>query len=103
MGPPVWRSAWVGLIVSMMCVAGCASPRTSVPLPPAKMLQAADLASLACEWQGTWRASRGSSPAGAGLFLSGSVTFAPDGRIRPMSAAFQGSGGRASRMARLSS
>jgi hypothetical protein len=63
-----------------MLVSGCASTGTSaMPLPPAKMLQPADLTSLAGEWQGTWKAGRGTSPAGAGVSAVGDVTFAADG------------------------
>ena len=48
------RVAWAGgLTLIVLLVSGCAS--TAMPLPPAKMLQAGDLASLAGEWQGTLR------------------------------------------------
>jgi hypothetical protein len=49
-----------------------------MPLPPAKTLQPADLASLAGQWHGTLRASAGPTPS-AGRSAVGSMTMAPDG------------------------
>jgi hypothetical protein len=50
-----------------------------MPLPPAKMLQPSDLASLAGEWHGTLRGAMGTGPAAAGRSAVGRVTVAPDG------------------------
>ncbi len=66
MSTRVW-SAGVGLVVALMLVSGCAGTGTSpaaTSLPPAKMLQPADLAGLAGEWQGTLRrGGQGPGPA----------------------------------------
>jgi hypothetical protein len=55
-----------------------------MPLPPAKMLQPADLASLAGEWEGPLRAATRTSTAGAGWSAVGHVTVAPDGSYTSM-------------------
>jgi hypothetical protein len=47
-------------------------------LPPAKVLQASDLAGLAGEWHGTLKGVMGAGPL-AGRSAVGRVTFAPDG------------------------
>ena len=48
MSTRVWWSAGAGLGLAVMLASGCASTGTSaMPLPPAKMVQPADLASLA--------------------------------------------------------
>jgi hypothetical protein len=62
-----------------MLAGGCASTgTTATPLPPAKALQPADLASLAGEWHGTIMGS-GGAIAGAGRSAIGTMTLAPDG------------------------
>jgi hypothetical protein len=69
------------LVIAVMLASGCAGTGMSAPatpLPPAKMLQASDLASLAGEWHGTFRGSGGPNPA-AGRSAVGSLTIAPDG------------------------
>lgn len=69
------------LTVLVMLVAGCAtrgeSPST-MPLPPARTLRAADTASLAGEWVGTLTGALGGSSF-AGRRASVRVTVAPDG------------------------
>ncbi|MGH7358499.1 MAG: hypothetical protein ACREJR_06780 [Candidatus Rokuibacteriota bacterium] len=73
------RATGVAFAFVVMFAAGCAGTGTSAtPLPPAKMLQPADLASLAGEWHGTLRGSGGVNPA-AGRSAVGSMTMAPDG------------------------
>ena len=75
------RLAWAGGLTLIVLVAsGCAStgPSTAMPLPPAKMLQAGDLASLAGEWQGTLRGVVGTGPL-QGRTAHARVTVAPDG------------------------
>jgi membrane protein implicated in regulation of membrane protease activity len=80
MSTRVWWSAGVGLVVAAMLVSGCASTGTSaMPLPPAKMLQSTDLASLAGEWQGTLKAAPGATSVSLGRSAVGRVTVAPDG------------------------
>lgn len=75
-----WWSAGVGLLVAAMLLSGCATTMPSaMPLPPAKTLQPADLASLAGEWQGVLRGAAGTSAAGMGRSAIGSVTVAADG------------------------
>ena len=72
------RVAWAGgLTLIVLLVSGCAS--TAMPLPPAKMLQAGDLASLAGEWQGTLRGVVGGTGPLAGRAANARVTIAPDG------------------------
>ena len=76
------RIAWAGgLIVALlaMVASGCAGMGTSAtPLPPAKMLQESDMASLAGEWQGTLRGVGGRGPV-QGRTANARVTVAPDG------------------------
>jgi hypothetical protein len=76
------RIAWAGgLIVALlaMVASGCAGLGTSAtPLPPAKMLQESDMASLAGEWQGTLRGVGGRGPV-QGRTANARVTVAPDG------------------------
>ena len=74
------RIAWRLTVVLLAVVAsGCASmERSATPLPPAKTLQAADMASLAGEWQGTLRGVGGRGPA-QGRTANARVTVAPDG------------------------
>lgn len=80
MSTPVWWSAGVGLVVAVALVSGCASTGSSaMPLPPVKMLQPADFASLAGEWQGILRGAAGTSPASMGRSTIVSVTVAADG------------------------
>jgi hypothetical protein len=72
-----WRELTLALAVIL--VSGCAGTSPpAAPLPPAKMLESSDLASLAGEWRGTLQGS-----AGAGGFpgrsANGRVTIAPDG------------------------
>ena len=76
------RIAWAGGLWALIVLlaSGCASTGTStaMPLPPAKMLQAGDLASLAGEWEGTLEGVAGTGPLGGRRAL-GRVTVAPDG------------------------
>jgi hypothetical protein len=73
-----WSGSWA-LAVAVMLASGCAGTGTpAMPLPPAKVLQPTDLASLAGEWHGTLRGSGGANPA-AGRSAVGSMTMAPDG------------------------
>ena len=59
---------------------GAPAHTSAKPLPPAKMLQPADLASLAGEWHGTLRRAGGPGPASiAERSGVGRVTVAPDG------------------------
>lgn len=71
--------AGLALLVIVMVVGGCAGREPSAPLPPAKTLQAADLASLAGEWRGTLRGTGTTGPASAGRTANLQVTIAPDG------------------------
>jgi hypothetical protein len=76
------RVGWsLGLaLLAIVVVGGCAGREmSSAPLPPAKTLQAADMASLAGEWQGTLRGTGTTGPAGAGRSANLRVTIAPDG------------------------
>ena len=82
MSTRTWWSTGVELVVALMLVSGCAGTGpAAMPLPPAKMLQPADLASLVGEWQGTLRrGGQGPGPAGiAERSGVGRVTIAPDG------------------------
>jgi hypothetical protein len=77
------KRMWSGvlaLVIAALFAGGCAGTGTStaMPLPPAKTLQPADLASLAGEWHGTFRGSGGPNPA-SGRSAVGTVTIAPDG------------------------
>jgi hypothetical protein len=73
-----WPGGFV-LLLAVTLASGCASTgTTAMPLPPAKTLQPADLASLAGEWHGTLRGSGGPNP-GTGRSATGTMTFAPDG------------------------
>jgi hypothetical protein len=77
------RLGWAGcltLLVAAMVIGGCAGREMSAaPLPPAKSLQPADMASLAGEWQGTLRGTGTTAPAGQGRNAALRVTIAPDG------------------------
>jgi hypothetical protein len=76
------RLAWAGGLTLMVLIgSGCASmgASTAMPLPPAKTLQAGDLASLAGEWQGTVRGVVGGTGPLAGRTANARVTVAPDG------------------------
>jgi hypothetical protein len=66
------------LLIAAMMAGGCASTPAAAPLPPAKALQPADLASLAGEWHGTLKGAPGASGF-AGRSADGRVTIAPDG------------------------
>jgi hypothetical protein len=80
MSQRITLSGWLVLAVAVMIVTGCAGTGTSAaPLPPAKMLQPSDLASLAGEWHGTLRAAGGSRSPDTGRSAVGSMRFAPDG------------------------
>lgn len=76
------RRTWVvvpALALAAVIANGCAG--TGMPataLPPAKMLQPSDLASLAGEWHGTLRGAAGAGGF-AGRAADGRVTIAPDG------------------------
>jgi hypothetical protein len=78
------KTTWTWLVAPTLALAvlvasGCAGTGSSpMPLPPAKMLQPPDLASLAGEWHGTLRGSGGPNPA-AGRSAVGTMTLAPDG------------------------
>ena len=81
MSTRVWWSAGVGL-VGVIVLSGCAGTGpAAMPLPPAKMLQPADLASLAGEWQGTLRrGGQGPGPASIAERTGvGRVSIASDG------------------------
>jgi hypothetical protein len=52
--------------------------QSAAPLPPAKMLQPADMAGLAGEWQGTLRGVGSSGPL-PGRTANARVSVAPDG------------------------
>jgi hypothetical protein len=76
--------AWAGgltLTLVALVASGCAGTGTStaMPLPPAKMLQAGDLASLAGEWEGRLEGSAGAGPPTGRRADSVRVTVAPDG------------------------
>jgi hypothetical protein len=81
MGSRNVRIGSVVLALVVMLAGGCAGTgaRTTTPLPPAKMLQAADLGSLAGEWQGTLRGTGTTGPASAGRTANLRVTIASDG------------------------
>ena len=68
------------LTLFVLVASGCAGTgaSTAMPLPPAKMLQAGDLASLAGEWEGTLEGVSGGPFAGRRAQL-GRITVAPDG------------------------
>jgi hypothetical protein len=75
---------WAGgltLTLFVLLASGCAGTGTStaMPLPPAKVLQAGDLASLAGEWEGTLEGVAGSGPFAGRRAQLGRVTVAPDG------------------------
>src|SRR5262245_18446673 len=69
------------LSVITLGVGGCATTETptAMPLPPAKALQAGDLASLAGEWEGSLEAVMGTGPLGGRRAQLARVTVAPDG------------------------
>lgn len=77
------RVGWgvgLALVAIVMVVGGCAGREmSSAPLPPAKVLQPADLAGLAGDWQGTLRGTGTTGPAAAGRTANLRVTIAPDG------------------------
>ena len=76
------RIAWVGGLALIVALAsGCAGQgaSTATPLPPAKMLQAGDLASLAGEWEGRLEGVSGSGPLAGRRADLVRVTIAPDG------------------------
>jgi hypothetical protein len=77
------RIVWAGgltLALAVMLGGGCAGTGTStaMPLPPAKMLQASDLAGLAGEWRGTLRGVGTTGPL-PGRTANVRVIVAPDG------------------------
>ena len=67
------------LALGVLLIGGCAGTATqsAMPLPPAKALQPADLASLAGEWEGTLEGS--TSPFTGRQTSLARVTVAPDG------------------------
>lgn len=74
--------AWAGgltLSLFVLLASGCAGMggSTAAPLPPAKMLQAGDLASLAGEWEGTLEGTSGQLAGRRAQLVR--VTIAPDG------------------------
>jgi hypothetical protein len=73
---------WPGrlaLLLPVLLVGGCAGTGTpAMPLPPARVLQPSDLASLAGEWQGTLRGTVGIGHH-PGRSAAGRVTVLPDG------------------------
>ncbi|HEY7142144.1 MAG TPA: hypothetical protein VIE44_18780 [Methylomirabilota bacterium] len=75
------RNAWAGVLtltLTTLVAAGCATTGAP-PLPPAKMLQPGDLASLAGEWEGTLEGVAGSGPFAGRRAQLVRVTVAPDG------------------------
>jgi hypothetical protein len=80
MGSRVVWSAGLSLALVLTLASGCAGTGTSTatPLPPAKMLQASDLAGLAGEWRGTLRGVGTTGPL-QGRTANARVTVAPDG------------------------
>lgn len=73
-------SAVLALALAVMLASGCAGTGTSsMPLPPAKTLQPADLAILAGEWHGTIRGTVPGTGPLAGRSAPGRVTLAADG------------------------
>lgn len=77
------RIVWVGrlaLAVAVALAGGCAGTetQTAMSLPPAKMLQASDLAGLAGEWRGTLRGVGTTGPL-PGRTANLRVMVAPDG------------------------
>jgi len=75
------RIVWAGsltLALAVMLGGGCAGMGTSTPRPPAKMVQAGDLAGLAGEWHGTLRGVGTTGPL-PGRTANLRVTVAPDG------------------------
>jgi hypothetical protein len=75
--------AWAGgltLTLFVLLASGCAGTggSSATPLPPAKVLQPGDLATLAGEWEGTLEGTTGGPFAGRRAQL-GRVTVAPDG------------------------
>src|SRR5262245_7327077 len=78
------RASWAcaGALILPLLTGGCAGgmqASTAEPLPPAKALQASDLAGLAGDWQGTMRGTTTTGPASAGRSAILRVTIAPDG------------------------
>jgi hypothetical protein len=68
---------WSLVVVVLVAVlAGCATP--APPLPPARMLQAGDLKSLAGEWEGSAKGTAGQGAYG-GPGLSATVVVKEDG------------------------
>ena len=88
----VFRALLVALAV--LLVGGCGGTGTTTqaakPLPPAKALQPADLASLAGEWEGT--AEGGSSPFTGRRTSLVRLTVAPDGSYTSNIAGVPGAG-----------
>ncbi len=77
----VRKALWacsVTLVLALL-VGGCAGAKTTAQLPPAKALQAGDLASLAGDWQGTLRGTGTTGPASAGRTANLRLAIAPDG------------------------
>jgi hypothetical protein len=77
------KGLWAGsaaIALAAALVAGCGGTmsQTAAPLPPAKALQASDLAALAGEWQGTLRGVGSTGPL-PGRSANARVTVAPDG------------------------
>ena len=64
------------LLVTLALLTGCATP--APPLPPARMLQAGDLKSLAGEWEGSAKGTPGQGAYG-GPGLSAKVVVKEDG------------------------
>ena len=74
--------AHLGIVLALvLLVGGCAGTGTSAakPLPPARALQPADLASLAGEWEGTLEGAAGSGPFPGRRAQLVRVTVQPDG------------------------
>jgi hypothetical protein len=70
----------VAVLVLLAAIAvGCTGAKSAqAPLPPARTLQASDLAGLAGEWQGTLRGVGSTGPL-PGRTANARVTMAPDG------------------------
>ncbi len=75
MSRAIARMSSLVLLVTLALLTGCATP---VPLPPARMLQAGDLKSLAGEWEGSAKGTPGQGAYG-GPGLSATVVVKEDG------------------------
>ena len=67
------------VLAALVLTGGCAGTPPAAPLPPAKALQAGDLASLAGEWEGSLEGVGGTGPLGGRRAQLVRVVVAPDG------------------------